>query len=301
MAYRWKPLKELTSWRKISVGMWNSPSDPTIYGHEDLDVTEALAYLEELNAVVDTKVSVTALVVKAFADAMAMYPELNVFIVNGRLQARDTIDAFCQVAIPDPNGGPADLSGVKISRANELDIVQIAERLSSRAKKVRAGEDEEIERTKKTIDFVPPILIKQMIKVVDFLTYNIPIDLDGLGIRSDPFGSFMVSSIASFDLRLGYAPLVPASRCPLVALPGAIRMEPKVVGDKVLPRATLTVGTTFDHRCYDGYQIGHFVRFVRSYLTNPRPYLPDPSYWAAPAASETKKRRPEDKKATGGR
>lgn len=279
MSKHWKPLEKLSSWRKISVGMWDTPRDPQIYGHELLNMTDALRYLDEVSEASGVKVSVTALVVYSFSQAYRQFPELNVMVVNGRLQQRESIDVFCQVAVPNEAEGSADLSGVKITGSDELDIVQLSQILRGRAQKVRAGEDEEIEETKALIDKVPPWLMKRMLKTVDFLTYNVPADLDKIGVRSDPFGSFMISSIASFDLRLGYAPLVPASRCPLVALPGAIHdvVLPVDGEPKVVPG--MYVGCTFDHRCFDGYQIGFIVRTCRAIIENPYDNLPHPSFW----------------------
>jgi len=283
MGKYWEPLKKLTSWRKISVGMWDPPSDPTIYGHEVLDVTETLDYLDEVSEVSGTKVTMTALVVKAFAIIYERYPELNVMIVNGRIQKRKSIDAFCQVAVPDSSESDADLSGVKMRAVNERDLVEISEGLRGRARQLRAGQDEEIEQTKALIDKVPPWLIKPMLSTVNFLTYNVPADLDAVGVRSDPFGSFMVSSIAQFDLRLGYAPLVPASRCPVVVLPGVVHEAPMVVDGDVVARKAICIGCTFDHRCFDGYQIGQIVRSARALISHPYENMPAPSEWAADA------------------
>lgn len=280
MSKHWKPLEKLSSWRKISVGMWDTPRDPQIYGHELLNVGEAQRYIEEASAASGVHVTMTALVVKAFATAYEQFPALNVMVVNGRLQQRESIDVFCQVSVPNEEAGSADLSGVKITGANELDVVQLSQVLRGRAKKVRAGEDHEIEDTKALIDKVPPWLMKRMLKTVDFLTFNVAADLDPIGIRSDPFGSFMISSIASFDLKLGYAPLVPASRCPLVALPGVIHDAVFAVDGKAVVAPGMYVGVTFDHRCFDGYQIGFIVRTCRAFLEHPYDHLPHPSFWA---------------------
>lgn len=280
MSKYWKPLEKLTSWRKISVGMWDTPRDPTIYGHELLNVEEAQKYLDEIAEVSGVKTTMTALVVKAFATVYENYPELNVMIVNGRLQKRESIDVFCQVAIPDEESRSADLSGVKITGANELDVVQLSQILRGKAQKVRAGEDQEMQETKALIDKVPPWLMSRMLRTVDFLTFNVPANLDAIGVRSDPFGSFMVSSVANFDIKLGYAPLVPASRCPMVVLPGVVHEtvmpvdgEPKVVQG-------MYAGVTFDHRCFDGYQIGEIVRMTRKIITHPYDNLPHPTFWA---------------------
>lgn len=279
MSKYWKPLEKLTSWRKISVGMWDTPRDPQIYGHELLNVTETLRYLEEVSAVSGVNVTMTALLVKTFATAYEQFPALNVMVVNGRLQQRESIDAFCQVSIPNEKTGSADLSGIKITGANELDVVQLSQILRGRAARVRAGEDQEMEETKALIDKVPPWLMKRMLKTVDFLTYNVSADLDSLGVRSDPFGSFMISSIASFDLRLGYAPLVPASRVPAVALPGAVHDVVMPVDGEPAVVPGMFVGCTFDHRCFDGYQIGFIVRTARACMEHPYDHFPHPSFW----------------------
>ncbi len=279
MSKHWKPLEKLTSWRKISVGMWDTPRDPQIYGHELLNVADAVRYADEVSEASGVKVSMTALMVYCLAQSYRRFPDLNVMVVNGRLQKRESVDAFCQVAIPNPDTGQADLSGIKITGVDELDVVQISQILRGRAQKVRDGEDHEIEDTKALIDKVPPWLMKRMLKTVDFLTYNVSADLDKIGVRSDPFGSFMVSSIAAFDMRLGYAPLVPASRCPLVALPGAVHDAVQAVDGepKVVP--SMFVGCTFDHRCFDGYQIGFIVRTCRAFMEHPYDNMPHPSFW----------------------
>lgn len=276
----WKPLENLSSWRKISVGMWDTPRDPTIYGHELLDVSEALRYLDEVSAASGEHVTMTALFIKAFAATYENFPDLNVMVVNGRLQKRDSIDVFCQVAIPNDQTSQADLSGVKISGANELDIVQLSQILHGKAQKVRAGQDHEMEETKALIDKVPPWLMGRVLRTVDFLTFNVPAKLDSIGVRSDPFGSFMVSSVAGFDIKLGYAPLVPASRCPMVVLPGVVHDAVVPVDGKPEVRPCVYGGVTFDHRCFDGYQIGYIVRTTRALITRPYEHWPAPSYWA---------------------
>lgn len=280
MSKFWKPLENLSSWRKISVGMWDAPRDPTIYGHELLDVSEALRYLDEVSEASGVHVTLTALVVKAFSKAYENFPDLNVMVVNGRLQKRDSIDVFCQVAIPNEETSQADLSGVKITGSNEIDLVQLSQILRGRAQKVRDGEDEEMEETKALIDKVPPWLMGRVLRTVDFLTFNVPAKLDSLGVRSDPFGSFMVSSVANFDIKLGYAPLVPASRCPMVVLPGVVHDAVFAIDGEPVVRPAIYAGVTFDHRCFDGYQIGYIVRTTRALITQPYDHWPHPSYWA---------------------
>jgi pyruvate/2-oxoglutarate dehydrogenase complex dihydrolipoamide acyltransferase (E2) component len=280
MAKLWKKPPRVSSWRKISVGMWNRPSDPTIYGFETVDIDDLVSYLAEVSQASGVKVSLTAYLVKAFSDVIAEHPELNTIIVGNRVMQREHIDAFCQVSVANDSGGSADLSGVKLRDSETMDFVQIAQRLHGRAEKVRLGQDKEIEQTKSLVDKIPPLLLPSVLKLVDFLTYAVPINFGKIGIRDDPFGSFMVTNCAPFDIKLGFAPLVPAARTPLVALPGKIEDHVFPVDGKPVVRKGVQIGFTADHRCFDGLQIGFVVRGVRARLNHPREYYPAPESFA---------------------
>jgi pyruvate dehydrogenase E2 component (dihydrolipoamide acetyltransferase) len=298
MGKRWEPLEKYSSWRKISVGMWKTPADPTIYGFETVDVSRLVPYLEEVSRVSGTKVGVAAYCAKLMATVFEEYPDLNVVMVGKKVHRRKTIDIFCQVAVGNEKASQADLSGIKLAEADKMDLVEIAKKLGSRAEDVRTGQDAEMEKTKSMVDVVPPWLMGGMLKVVDFLTFNVPFDLDKLGIRSDPFGSAMVTSVGQFNIKQGFAPLVPASRVPLVALPGVLHKAPFVTenGD-VEARDALTVSCTFDHRVYDGYQIGRIVDVIRDVLMYPTRYYPEPEHWATPDTEPAQSPRPEDREA----
>lgn len=256
--------------------MWKRPSDPTIYGFETVDIDDLVDYLEEISAASGKKITMTAYLAKCCADVIAQYPVLNAIIIGNRVLQRENVDVFCQVAVANKDGGSADLSGVKLGNAEELGLVEIAERLHYRAAKVRKGQDEEIEKTKSMIDKVPPLVLPTVMELFDFLTYVVPFDLGKLGIRDDPFGSIMVTNCAPFDIKLGFAPLVPSARTPMVILPGVVGEYVFVEDGKPVVKRGVQISMTFDHRCFDGLQIGIFVREFRARLNRPRDYFPAP-------------------------
>jgi pyruvate dehydrogenase E2 component (dihydrolipoamide acetyltransferase) len=300
MGKRFEPLEKTSSWRKISVGMWDVPSDPTIYGFETVDVSKLLPYLDEVSRISGTKVGVAAYCVKGMATVFETYPTLNVVMIGKKVVRRKSTDIFCQVAVPSDHAERVDLSGVNLRGADEMDLVEIAKRLSSRATDVRTGQDAEMEKTKSMVDIVPPWLMGKMLKFVDFLTFNVPFDLDRFGIRSDPFGSAMVTSVGQFGIRQGFAPLVPVSRVPVVVCPGVLHKAPFVTDDgEVVGRDALTVSCTFDHRVYDGCQGGLITGLLRDILMHPTKHYPEPEYWAQPEADTESEQspRPEDREA----
>ncbi len=285
----WKAPKKVSSWRKISVGMWNRPSDPTVYGFETLKVDDLLDYLEELKEVTGETISVTTYMSKVLADAFALYPHLNSIIVGNRVLQRENIDIFVQVAINAKSADQADLSGVKLRNVDQMDFVEIARRLRTRATQVRNGQDAEMEQTKSMIDKVPPLLMPLMLRAVDFLTYAVPFELGKIGVRSDPFGSAMVTNVGQFGIKLGFAPLVPMSRCALVCMPSAIQRLPFVEGDEIVIKRAMQCSFTLDHRVFDGYQIGQICHQFRDRVENPRNYYPSADHWAKSESAPEKK------------
>src|SRR6476660_5868051 len=137
---RFTPLRRASSFRKLAVGMWRAPDSPVIYGTLSIEMSAAMADLERLRAAGSTgeerpKITVTHLVARAVALALRAHPELNAKVHLGRIVLRDSVDLFLQVSID----GGADLSGVKVERADEKSLSEIAGELADRAKRIRAG------------------------------------------------------------------------------------------------------------------------------------------------------------------
>lgn len=279
MTNRWTKLDKYSPWRKIAMGLWSDPDDPTIYGRETVDISNLTDYLDEVSEASGVKVTMTAFTAKMMADVLGDNPDLNCMAIGNHIVQRESVDIFCQVAIPDESAGKADLSGVKLRDADELGLVEVAEILRSKAGDVRDGRDVEMEKSKSTIEWVPNAILSKLLDVVDFLTYRIPLDLDALGVRSDPFGSCMVTSVGQFGIYQGFAPLLPGSHCPLVALPGCVHESTFVEDGEVVVRDAVTMSCTFDHRVYDGLQIGHIVRGMRTRLMDPLKHYPAPEHW----------------------
>src|SRR3712207_5589497 len=99
---RFRRLRRLSSWRRISLHAWPDPSDPTIYGVIEIDAQNALDYCKQQSQLSSTKVTLTHLVGKAVAEAIALRPDVNAIIRRGcTVYERDSIDVFFQVALDE--------------------------------------------------------------------------------------------------------------------------------------------------------------------------------------------------------
>lgn len=274
---RWQKPEKQSSWRRISVGIWDSPGDPQIYGFETYPVENLLEYLKKIEDKTGVKITLTTFVMKAISRIFETYPDLNSLVVGSSVYQRTTNDVFCLVASEGDSPSDAELSGVKLTDVDEMTLLEIARVLKDRAKKVRSGEDLEIEKTKKLVEYLPSFMLPFMVSLIDFLTFYISWDLDFLGIRSDPFGSAMVTSVGQFGLKQGFAPLVRSSHCPMLVVPGQIHETTFAVDGEPEVKKGITISCTFDHRVYDGYQVGYLARLFRSMITEPREHFPAPA------------------------
>ncbi len=204
--------RKIQGWRKIAAATWGHPNDPQIYGDLEVDASAALAFIDQARSA-GASVTLTHLVGKALAHALAEHPDLNVRIHRGHFVARPTVDIFFIVAVEG-----RELSGVKVERADEKPVVEIARELGRRARRVRSGDDVEFGKTKTMFARTPRRLLHYAFGLGAWLTTDHDLDLKKYGLPRQPFGSAMVSSVGMFGIQKAYAPLSPYYRVPLLVL-----------------------------------------------------------------------------------
>ena len=259
-----KSFKRPSMWRRMSLANWRAPTDPQVYGRMELDMTTALAYAETEGRGAGIRITPTHLVARAVAVALRRHPANNVLIRWNRVYERETVDVFCQVAIPGKN----DLSGAVIRDADTKDAASIAKELKERAARVREGSDE-LSQSRSLLDHVPAFLYRLILGILAFLQYTLNLNLKPLGLPKDAFGSVMVTSIGSLGIPEGWAPLVPMSRVPIVISVGALQQRPWAVDGRVEIRPICVVSAVFDHRIMDGLNAGRLAEEVQAYLRDP--------------------------------
>ena len=269
----------ISGWRHAAIGAWNSPGDPTMYGVIEVDVSKSLAFLEEFAERTGHRLTLTHLVSKALADALAAHPECNAYVRFGRIYQREEVDIFVLVAVPPEKdsgtkrGKKTDLSGVAIQRADTKSIVQIAKEVAAAAASVRTTGKESLGGLKRVMRALPPSLTRIGIKLVSFLQYDLNFDLSSFGVPRDSFGAAIVSNMGMLGIRLGFPPLVPMMRLSLLAGVGEVEDRAVVVDGKIVIRPILPLTATLDHRVVDGYQAGLIAQAVKRILEDPGTHL----------------------------
>jgi pyruvate dehydrogenase E2 component (dihydrolipoamide acetyltransferase) len=271
---------KVPAWRKLALTTWSMPSSPAAYGVLDLDCEAALAWCAREREASGEKVTLTHLVGKAAAIAIASAPETNGFASFGSLKLRETVDVFFQVAFFDKDAQRAEkgeretrrdanLAGAKVRAVDRKSIADVARELRERAEAIRSRGKDATVRATKMMSAMPGPMRSWAARFGAFLSFDLGWNLSSLGIPFDPFGSCMVTNVGVFGIEMAWAPLIPYARTPLCITLGAIRTAPSVVGDAILPRKRVSIGVVFDHRVMDGYHAGVMARRFQEIFADP--------------------------------
>lgn len=266
-----EPLSEASSFRRMAAGMWKNPSDPTIYGTMDLDVTRTLARIEQHRARTGERLSITHVVAHAVAQAFAKHPALNAKVRYwGKLERRTSVDLFVSVSTE----GGKDLSGARIDAADTLSLSGWVQEIEGRAKKIRAGADQSFEKSRGLFKALPWFLIRPFLWLIDALSNELHVHLPGQGLPRDPFGTAVITNVGMFGIDTAFAPFVPMGRCPMLLLVTEVKERPWVEDGKLTVKPVLRLCATFDHRIIDGHSAGVLARDIRAAIEGPAEAAP---------------------------
>lgn len=260
---------DVSSFRKIAIGTWADAYDPSVYGTMELQMDEAVRYLAEFRQKTGRKLTVSHLLAKVSAVALAQMPDANAVLRWNRIYLRKRVGVFFQVVLTDEGDGKTDLSGATLYDIQDKSLAQIHDEFQEKVDTVRARKDPALEKTRTTFLGVPYFMLNRLLKLISFLSYTLNLDLRRFGIPQDPFGSIMITNIGSLGLDQAYVPLVPYSRVPILLAAGAVKDVPVVRDGQVVPGKVMKVNATFDHRFIDGFHAAGLSRIFREWLEHP--------------------------------
>jgi pyruvate dehydrogenase E2 component (dihydrolipoamide acetyltransferase) len=251
--------------RKLAIATWKAPAEGNIFGKLTVDATHLLAYAEYLRRTTGEKVTVTHLVGKAVANALAKTPSLNGRIHLGRYIPHDTVDVTYLVALEEG----MDLAKAKVANADRKSVRETAADLRERAARLRQGKDDDFEKSKGALRVLPTWLLRPILWLTGWLAGSWGLDIPALGVTRFPFGSCVLTSVGMFGLDEGYAPFTPFARVPLLVVLGAVKDRPAVVDGRIVVRPQVTITATIDHRFLDGFQGGVLAKTMSDQLQHP--------------------------------
>ena len=264
------PAKNPSSFHRWAAAQWRRPKDPSIYGSAEVDVTAALALIERLRDEWQQKVTVTHLVTKALALAIARHPDTNTKVrFWGKLEQRKTVDIIVLVA----GEGGRDLSAHRISGAEKQSLRELTTEINQAAERIRRDEDATFKQSRELMARLPWWVIRPFLSVASLCINELHIDLSKIGLPVDLFGAGMVTSLGMHGIDEAYAPLTPIGRIMVDILVPRIKDRVWVEDGEMVIKPTLKLCATFDHRAVDGVQAARLSAEIQALLAEPERLL----------------------------
>jgi pyruvate/2-oxoglutarate dehydrogenase complex dihydrolipoamide acyltransferase (E2) component len=254
-----------TPWRVTAAAIYTTPTDSRVYGTLDIDVTEAKKFIDRRREE-GVKLTMVHLATAVLARALAFdVPEMNCFIRRGAVVGREHLD----VMVPVQVGGDAGVTAAIIRNAHARTVTDIAEEIRDKASRSRGGEEIKAAKNKYVLNRIPWPLRRPVFRLLKWITVDMGVEINALGLSAHSFGSFVVSDIGSFGLNTGMTALMPAAKIPCVVVLGKLEEKPVVRNGEIVIRTILPLTGTFDHRIVDGMQIGKLARSLKRAFRKP--------------------------------
>lgn len=257
-------LRYNTPWRKMTTAVFDRPRDGKVSGAYDMDVTEAMAWLEEQRAQ-GQQITPTHLVMASLGRALAEVPELNCYVRMGRVVLRKDVTVSATVSIEG-----RDMGIVRVRDADRKRVQTICAEMREAVERTRARSDQRASQRGGLVPILPWPFRRWAVQLVRWLTLELGLRMPRLGVDIDAFGSVLLTNVGSLGIAYGFPALMPASNLSFVVAMGKVVERPAYINGELVPRKFMPFGATFDHRIVDGAFIGRFQARFEYCLGNPR-------------------------------
>lgn len=262
-------LRDLDSLHFITGILYPNRCDNEAFISERIDLTNALAYLEEKNADDPVyKYNIFQLIVTAIVKTLTLRPKMNRFIVNSNFYQRKEVSAAFVVKKIFSDKGAEALAFLHTQPDDTLDSIH--EKIYAQVSSCRSDKVDSSTDSMDMFNKMPRWLSKALVRFVMLLDRHGRVP-QGL-IETDPYySSCVLSNLGSIKLKSGYHHLTNWGTCSMICLIGERKKTP--VFDEqggVTMRETVDLGLTIDERIADGYYYSKTMRLLRTLLENPQ-------------------------------
>jgi hypothetical protein len=249
-------------------------SDPTMVWGTDVDAEELLAFVKRCNDTSEVLISVAHVLIKAVAQALVRFPDLNCRIVGGRIYRFR--DVNIRMISYDPKTSDVDI--LTFLQADQAKLSDIGRFLWDHQLQLATGEYADRFDKEMLGRFCPVWLRRSAIRWFWWLDRNFRLPRIGR-IDRHLDSSVIVNYLAYADappMRM-YKPSKFTDETSLLSVTmGRMEQMPVVRGGRVVAGRVAPLFVRGDHRVTDAHRLSHFVHCLREFLEHPHS-LEEPS------------------------
>jgi hypothetical protein len=260
-------IANLSSMRRMLPFVIRGRNEAAVYFEQVIDVTRALAFIEERTTRTGKKVTLFQLVLAAMVRTFVERPDLNRFVVGGKLRKRAKIEF--SFAIKRAMNDDAGLTTTKVTFEPDDDLDRVGEKMSVPIREGKSGKKTTSDVEMDWFALLPAFLLRLVMFVQRCLdAVNL---LPAAMIRADPlYTSMFFANLGSVGLDSAYHHLFEYGTCPLFATVGKVK-KGVIVGEDgtAVVRDVVSLKYSFDERIVDGLYCARSLDIFQRYLEEP--------------------------------
>jgi|SRR5580704_13598198 2-oxoacid dehydrogenases acyltransferase (catalytic domain) len=261
------PIAGLSSMRRMLPFVIPGRNQAAVYFEQIVDVTRALAFIEARGRAAEKKVSLFQIVLAAMLRTFVERPDLNRFVVGGKLRQRAKIEF--SFAIKRAMRDDAGLTTAKVAFEPEDDLDRVGERMAAPIREGRGGKKTTSDVEMDWFTRLPAFMLRLIMLLQRWLdALNL---LPSAMIRSDPlYTSMFFTNLGSVGLDSAYHHLFEYGTCPFFVAVGKVK-KAVLVGEDGAPvvRDVVSLKYSFDERIVDGLYCARSLDVFQRYLEDP--------------------------------
>jgi len=233
--------------------------DNVVFFKEAINVEKILKFRKN-----NEGVSMTHILVAAILKTMKEYPNLNSFVLNGRLYKHKDI-TISTIVKRELNDDADELVGkFKFTESDGIDAVKT--KLTKDIEKMR--KDKQSDNLLEKLGKYPSSLLKIVVAIVKFL---IKIDKYPASVRAiDPtYSSVFIANLGSIDLDAPFHHLYEWGTCSIFITMGVIHKDVVVENNEMKIKDVCNIVFSLDERIGEGMKFESALKTLKYYLENP--------------------------------
>ena len=262
-------LKDLEPMQSIMPYVMRTRTD-SMNMYEDTFACEAMdAYIKEKEAE-GIKLGYMHILIAAIVRLIALRPQLNRFVMNGKIYARPKIWVSF-VVHPTLKDGSTGTT-IKLCFEGTETILEVAEKVNKAIEKEttkRVGENDTDKLLRTLTKVIPGFMIKFVINTLMWMDkHNI---MPKLIVDLSPFHtSFFITNLKSLGIKHIYHHTYEFGTTGLFFAMGKEEMVPKVKSGEIVQEKHMGFGLVSDERFCDGLYFAMSLRLLRKFMRNPK-------------------------------
>ena len=261
-----KPVKNLPPEFKLMPSIMKERSDSQVFFKQDIVITAMDEYINK-KAEEGIKLSYMDIIFAAAVRIIAERPQLNRFVINGRVFARNEI--LTSISIKKSLSDEGEETSIKLHFNGTENIFEVKNKLEDTIEKNKSTENEN--STDKLADFIAKVPVSFVKFTVGLLKW---MDRHGMlpksVIEASPFHtSIYITNVGSIGIDSIYHHLYNFGTTSMFLAMGKKKKSYVYEDDDIKQEKCITIGFVGDERICDGYYFASSFRSLVKYLNKP--------------------------------